>query len=252
MPNSDKIKFFIKTREGKCQVLFLFLFLVSVGLNPQKILAQGKEMGGGIGAFNYTGDLAPYIDPVNFRPAAQIFYIRNLRKSWAAKFTLTGGRIAGSDQREVDALAGVRDYSFADNLFELSVAAVYHFLDYRGERALVNFSPYFTLGGGMFLMYRNDKVADYSSIQFVVPMGVGIKWNISPYLDLGFEFVARKTFFDYLDNVSREEIVNQASSTYQFGSWNQNDWYYYTGVSLSYIFYEVDCPNPWHKKIKIK
>lgn len=249
MLNSDKYNIKSILKKGKYNRVFLFLFftfsLFSVSINAQK-----NEIGIAAGAFNYTGDLSRNLNILNFRPAAQIFHSRNFDKGVASRISVTGGRIAGSDLLNGnDVLARQRNYSFSNGMFEVSAALVYHFLDYKGAKTLVNFSPYFTLGGGIFVLFRNDKITDYSSIQFAIPMGVGIKWNLSPYIDLGFEFSARRTFFDYLDNISREEISTQSGSNYLFGSWNENDWYYFTGISISYLFYDIDCPNPWHRRL---
>jgi hypothetical protein len=42
----------------------------------------------------------------------------------------------------------------------------------------------------------------YSLTQFAIPIGVGIKYSVAPYVTLGVEFGFRKTFTDYLDDVS--------------------------------------------------
>jgi hypothetical protein len=249
MQNSDKLTLELLPKKGKYNRIFLFLFFVFFSF-PVHLHAQKNEIGVAAGAFNYTGDLSKNINLLNFRPAGQVFHNRNFNKGVASRIAITGGRIAGSDQlNRNDVLAQQRNYSFSNGMFEVSAALVYHFLDYKGNKTLVNFSPYFTLGGGIFVLFRNDKLADYSTIQFAIPMGVGVKWNISPYIDLGFEFSAKRTFFDYLDNISREEISTQSGSDYLFGSWNENDWYYFTGFSISYLFYDINCPNPWHRRL---
>ena len=35
---------------------------------------------------------------------------------------------------------------------------------------------------------------------------------------------------------------NNSVKNYQYGSGNDNDFYYFTGISISYIFYRIPCP----------
>ncbi len=46
----------------------------------------------------------------------------------------------------------------------------------------------------------------YSLWQFCVPMSIGWRWDVGQHLNLGFEFMYRKTFTDYLDGVSGKYI----------------------------------------------
>lgn len=45
-------------------------------------------------------------------------------------------------------------------------------------------------------------VDPYSNWQIAVPFGAGVRYRLSPYLDLSFEIGYRQTFTDYLDDVS--------------------------------------------------
>jgi hypothetical protein len=73
-------------------------------------------------------------------------------------------------------------------------------------------------------------------------MGGGAKFLLGKRFSLSVESGARKTFFDYLDGVSDGDIFIK---DYQFGNPNDNDWYFYTGVSLTYIIYKIPCPFPY-------
>lgn len=46
----------------------------------------------------------------------------------------------------------------------------------------------------------------YSLWQFCIPMSVSYRWDLGKHLNLGFEFMYRKTFTDYLDGVSGKYI----------------------------------------------
>jgi len=85
---------------------------------------------------------------------------------------------------------------------------------------------------------NEEKVTDYSSVQPVIPFGVGVEYDLGERLNLGFEFGARKLFFDFLDNVSGGDPTIK---NYQYGNLHDRDWYYSTGVTLTYTLYSVPC-----------
>lgn len=159
------------------------------------------------------------------------------------------GSLKGGDNPSADALATKRNSSFSTFMGELSIAAQYHFLDFKSDNDLVRFSPYLTAGAGLFTFNRTAKNANYSTVQVSIPFGGGIKYRLSPNWTLGSEFTAHKTFFDYLDNISEENVTTQSNSSFQFGNWKDNDWFYYLGVSISYTFYNVNCPVQFKKKL---
>ncbi len=68
-----------------------------------------------------------------------------------------------------------------------------------GEISWVNLQPLHTEGEG-FPEYPNRK--NYSLTQLNIPLGVGVKYYVSESLNISFELVYRKTFTDYIDDVS--------------------------------------------------
>lgn len=210
-------------------------------------VAQSKEFGGGLASFNYTGDLMRSYSVPNQTVGVNLYYIRNFNDGWAGKLNFAAGRIKGSDQNPIDPQAQVRQASFQEFITEISGQATYEFLDFRSDRALVKFTPYLTAGAGFFLINRAEKNADYSDIQLMIPFGAGVKYSLGPLWTLNFEFAARKLFYDYLDDISVQEVTDKRNSDFQFGDWNDNDWYYLTSISISYTFWAVDCPVPLKK-----
>lgn len=73
----------------------------------------------------------------------------------------------------------------------------------EGTNKWVALQPLGTEGQG--LMEGRDK---YSRIQLAIPLGIGIKYNISRQISMGVEFGARYTFTDYIDDVSTTYIDN--------------------------------------------
>lgn len=221
------------------RIVFLFLFL------PLFSRAQSSEIAFGIGTFNYTGDLARNYNFLNSKPAGMVAYRSNISRSVSFRAALTAGKIGASDaKRPIDAFAVERNASFNLFLYELSLATEYHFLDWRSEKRPLRFTPYVVTGLGLFgLAGIPNKAAEYSSVQPSVQIGVGFKYVINPLWYAGVEFSMRKTFFDYLDNVSEG---NPARKNYQYGNPNDNDNYFFLGLSLTRTFYTIPCPgNPY-------
>ena len=225
------------------RLLLFSLFGLST-LPVTSLLAQRSEVGFGLGTFNYTGDLVRKYDFSFSKPAATVFYRSNLSKVVSFRAGVTGGLIGASDRRPIDAFAQERDASFDIFLLEASTVLEYHFLDWRDEKFLHRFSPYMFGGLGLFFMSGNeDKPAEYSNVQMAIPIGAGVKYILNPKWYMAVEFGIRKTFFDYLDNVSDED---SGVKNYQYGNPFDNDNYFFFGISLTRTFYDIPCPtNPY-------
>jgi hypothetical protein len=209
------------------------------------VWAQRSEVGFGIGTFNYTGDLSRNYNLLNSKPAATVFYRSNLSQVVSFRASLTGGKIGASDKRRpIDAFAEERDASFNIFLMEASTVMEYHFLNWRSQKRILRFTPYMFLGLGLFGMSgEQNKTEQYSNIQGALPFGLGFKYVINPKWYLSAEFGARKTFFDYLDNVSAGD---QRFKDFEYGNPNDTDLYYFLGISVTRTFYEIPCPtNPY-------
>ncbi len=125
---------------------------------------------------------------------------------------------------------------------ELSGVFEYHFLDWRDARRKLRFTPYLFAGAGLFGISGNDhKAAEYSNVQLAIPFGAGMKYVLNPKYYISLEVGIRKTFFDYLDNVSGSP--NTTNKNYQYGNPNDYDNYFFTGISLTYTFYDIPCPS---------
>ncbi len=220
------------------------LLFLTILLATSSATAQRSEIGFGIGTFNYTGDLSRTYNFLNSKPAGTVFYRSNISKVASFRIGLTAGKIGASDKRPIDAFAEQRDASFNIFMFEASAVMEYHFLNWRETKRLLRYSPYMFGGLALFGMSgTQSKPEEYSNIQGSIPFGAGIKYVLNPKWYLALEFGARKTFFDYLDNVS---IGRRTSKNYQYGNPFDNDAYYFLGITLTHTFYDIPCPtNPY-------
>jgi hypothetical protein len=222
------------------RVIFFLLFFLAAGT----LVAQRSEVGFGLGTFNYTGDLARSYNFLNSKPAGTVFYRSNLSKVVSFRVAITAGKIGATDKRPVDAFAERRNASFNLFLMELSTVMEYHFLNWRDNKRMLRFSPYLFGGLGLFGMTGNrSKPEEYSNVQGSIPFGLGVKYIYNPKWYFSLEFGPRKTFFDYLDNVS---VGRQNNKNYQYGNPFDNDAYYFLGITLTHTFYDIPCPtNPY-------
>ncbi len=227
------------------QIILKAFGVVGLVVIAHTLSAQKSEVGFGIGTLNYTGDLARTYNILNSKPAATVFYRSNLSKVVSFRAAITGGKIGASDKRPIDAFAERRNASFNLFLMEASTVMEYHFMNWRDDKHIMRFTPYLFVGLGIFgISGTQNKPSQYSNVQGAIPFGLGMKYIINPKWYIALEFGARKTFFDYLDNVSTGS--NQLVKNYQYGNPYDNDNYYFLGLSITRTFYEIPCPaNPY-------
>lgn len=203
--------------------------------------AQFMEFGGGLGAMNYSGDLVRGYSLSTSSFAGTAFYRMNFSEIFTMKLALTIGSVKGSET-PIDPFARERGHSFNTNILEASTVFEYHFLDFKSQNSPVNYSPYVFGGFGIISFNDAPANADVGRFQPVIPMGVGFKYLFQKKYTIGFEAGARKTFFDYLDGISDGD---QTIKDYQYGNPKDEDWYFFTGITLSITLFNIPCPFPY-------
>jgi hypothetical protein len=221
-----------------------FLIVAALFCVCETVQAQRSELGFGIGTFNYTGDLVRTYNFKYSKPAATVFYRSNISKVVSFRATITAGKL-GATEKPIDAFAIQRNASFDIFLFEGALGMEYHFLNWRDDKRPMRYTPYLFAGFGLFGIAGNDtKTAEYSNIQGVIPFGGGFKYIMNPKWYAALEIGVRKTFFDYLDNIS--DFTDQTQKNYQYGNPNDYDNYFFIGVTFTRTFYDIPCPtNPY-------
>ena len=73
-----------------------------------------------------------------------------------------------------------------------------------------------------------------------IPMVVGYKTSLANRFVLGFEIGARYTFTDDLDG-SNPVNDKEDFQSLKFGNTNNNDWYVFTGITLTVTFGRKPC-----------
>lgn len=205
------------------------------------IHAQIHEIGVFAGGSNYIGDVGSttYISPNE--PAFGILYKWNKSPRHAYRFSYTQSQISGNDNDSKEPGRQNRGYRFTNNIKELSAGLEFNFFDFNLHQERPKFTPYIYTGLSYFMfdnLYLNSgqtqKNGTKSSI--AIPITLGIKTNLSRNFILGLESGARYTFTDNLDGSNPND-----SGSPKFGNLNNNDWYVFTGITLTYTFGEKPC-----------
>jgi opacity protein-like surface antigen len=207
--------------------------------------AQINEIGVFLGGSNFVGDVGKttYIAPEKL--AFGVLYKWNKSPRHSYRFSYTQSTVTGNDFDSSETGRNRRGYSFKNNVKELSAGLEFNFFDFNLHDYHRKVTPYIFSGLNFFMydkLYRftsNPTVTQsISSSSFAIPIILGIKSNITPSIVLGAEVGARYTFTDAMDS-SNPNTKN--TNILQFGNLNNNDWYVFSGITLTYTFGEKPC-----------
>jgi len=223
---------------------YLILFILSIFF-VQTSHSQIYEVGVFAGGSNLIGDVGPttYIAP-NAPALGLLFkWNRSPRHSW--RVSIIYSDLKGDDRKSDDPRRKERNYSFDSNLLEISAGMEFTFLDFDLHQSGNKITPYLYSGISTTLHpnYFFDNAGEYTSENtdswaIGIPMVLGVKSKITNNFILAFEIGARYTFSDELDgSVPDAEFREQLS----FGNINSNDWYVFTGFTLTYTFGQRPC-----------
>jgi hypothetical protein len=220
---------------NKLFISFLCLFVFTTSHS------QIHEIGIFLGGSNYIGDVGStnYIYPNE--PAFGILYKWNKSPRHSYRFSYTQSQISSNDSDSKEPGRYNRGYSFTNNIKELSAGIEFNFFDFNLHDEKPKFTPYIYTGlsyffyDGKYLASNRIETSGIST-SIAIPMTVGIKSTISRSLILGLEVGARYTFTDNIDGSNPSN-----GSLPKFGNINNNDWYVFSGVTLTYTFGEKQC-----------
>lgn len=213
------------------KLITLFVLLTSFSLLGQEIRHK-DEIGAGFGVMNYSGDLAQGFNTQNLSPSLQLFFRNNFSNNYSVlRANILLGTLKANEADLSDPLPNQRQLKFDASVVEFSVLYEYNFLNYReisgGKREDNYLSPYIFGGVGAAIM-----VGGTSPAYLVLPIGLGLKYQLSKNWNLGLEASVRKTFSDQLDGFADDELLNSSS---------KYDSYYNLSFSVSYTFYSDMC-----------
>ena len=220
-------------------IFLLAFFSVSIGLN-----AQTYEVGVFAGGANMIGDVGRtnYILPSGLAFGGLFKWNKSKRYAWRG--SLTYGKFTADDNKSSTTARQQRGYVVDNKVLEASAGMEFNFVEYNLHKLGPAFTPYLYTGVTYFrydYSYFNGGVLqDISQTDgsFAVPMTVGFKYRINQFLIFGAEIGARYTFTDNLD-ASNPKGSN--FEEFKFGNILSDDWYVFSGVTLTYTFGRKPC-----------
>ncbi len=199
----------------------LALMLTTFESNAQSFYAIRRErsliVSGGTGVATYMGELAnpgDYLD-------AKLNLVGGLKyrvsQRIAVRTELTWFQLRGSDDLADDVSRIKRNLSFSSNNFEVNLTGQISL--FQKGKFFYQRPPFNVYGfGGIGMLYFNPTTkyqgtkyalqplktegVSYSRLVLAIPFGAGVRFRISPAIDVVVEGGYRKLFTDYLDDVS--------------------------------------------------
>ena len=206
--------------------------------------AQTYEIGLFLGGANFIGDVGRtnYIYPSDFAVGGIAKWNKSKRYAWRG--SLYYGRFNIDDTKSDLSNRQQRGYAFKNSVKEVSAGLEFNFVEYNLHKLGPAFTPY--LYTGLTYFRYNYHYWDAGVLQnldqeegaFAIPMTLGVKARITQYLIFGAEIGARYTFTDNIDGSNPE---GSNFEQFAFGNINSNDWYVFSGITLTYTFGRKPC-----------
>lgn len=247
--------------------VFLFGFImVAMSLSGS---SQTMEIGPFVGGSYYIGDLNPAFHFNQTQLSYGALARFNLHRRWAVRLSYYRGKVKGSDAQN-QAVEG-RDLNFVSKINDFSVVAEFNFWDYFTGSKKNYWTPYLFMGAGFFTFnpqsYSGEDLQPlgtegqnigfngskpYNKWGLSFPFGFGFKYSLSEKIGLGVEWGMRKTFTDYIDDVSTTyyldgpeinpdniaQVLSDPTMDHepymQRGNEGTMDWFNYFGLSVTY------------------
>lgn len=259
-------------------VLVFAVVLFSSGLFSQK-----NEFGFLIGGTYYVGELNPYKQYNQTHLGCGLLFRKNLNSRLSIRLSGNYGKVSGADSLNDLEIYSNRNLHFKSSLFELGGIVELNFFNYKpGDIKKDRYTPYLFTGLTYFYMNPMAQLGDdwydlqslgtegqgsplnskdhYKLNQISMPFGIGYKANLTKRICISFEYGLRKTFTDYLDDVSgyyvnnadlreengviaayfadrsiKQEGINGTNEGSMRGNPDNKDWYSFSGVIISFV-----------------
>ena len=209
----------------KESVLFLCLIMSMTVIKAQTVWEGGVFAGMAV----YSGDINPTLTPrfQDFTPSLGLIARTNISNRIGFRGGITYLRLEGDDDNYESRKS--RDFDFKTNLVELSILGEWeplgsnrYYTDAAGNVNLDKLiSPYLYAGVGLMGGVLNTNFSNYngngeeikagiqkdraygnSLLGVSIPVGLGIKFDISEGFTFAIEGCVRASFTDYLDGIS--------------------------------------------------
>jgi hypothetical protein len=208
-------------------VILVILFFNATLINSQ-FQSKNLEIGAGVGAYIYQGDLTPNRigSFKTMKPGLHLFANKIASSHLSYRLNLAISKLKGDESKYSNpAYRKQRNFKFKSQLIELSGLAVW---DIRGNdfyRDKGRFSPYVFTGAGLSFLNIKPDWSNFNAEFFnsesevmtglntdsqkklpkvlpFIPVGTGLRYEISSRFAVNVEATYRFIFTDYLDGFS--------------------------------------------------
>jgi hypothetical protein len=258
--------------------IVLFFFFLSL---PFKIFASFtirpySEIGVFGGTSYYLGELNHvHFSPKVMQGAGGIFYRYNLNGHYALRTFINYTEVKGYDAYSENVFEKNRNLSFKSIILEVGTTLEFNFYEFALYRDAKRVITPFIFGGINYFYFNpqgnlNGAWVDlqplgtegqgssgfpdrkkYFQHQIAIPMGIGVKVKLHRFA-ISAEWGIRKTFTDYIDDVSttyvdpkllsadasqlanRTNLPSESLINKQRGDSKTTDWYVFTGITVSF------------------
>ena len=212
--------------------LFVFILIVTAGAefaDAQSFYSVRRDRSliftAGVNTSTYYGDLKDNADLLDVKPSLSLGLMYYASKRLGVRAEFSWVTLSGSDANSTSEGKNVRNLSFTSGNYELAVSGVVNLIP-QGGRFYQR--PQFNVYGfaGVGVLYFNPKAeldgkkyplrplltegVAYSRVTPIIPFGLGAKLKVTPFFNLALEAGWRKTFTDYLDDVSTVHVDNNS------------------------------------------
>lgn len=216
---------------NKIFLVSLFSVLLGYGFAQRANHRSKSELGLMGGGMYYIGDLNPTGHFQQTNPYAGLLYRYNVHSRMAFRSTFSYGTMDASDANSNSDFQLNRNLSFQTDIFEFAAGVEFNYAAYQTGHDKHWISPYVYAELGVFKMnpktnYNGELVelqplgtegqgtelsqrGLYSTTQFCMPIGIGVKMSLSKNVCFSLEYAVRKTFTDYLDDVGNNRYADR-------------------------------------------
>ena len=225
----------------KALIISLLLFNLIINIKIVFCQSTDWEIGLMLGGSNYVGDInnmfkngkddskewnqfESSFNMYNVHIMGGVIARYNFNPRWTLRVSVLFSKLSGEDSHFDNA----RNLSFYTNIQDVAINGEFNFLDYRTGSLQHRVTPY--IFGGIALFHFNPKTdiidkngekqtlslhdyhtegqgfydgrTNYHLLQVSIPFGLGMKFSLTKYVCLGLEWGFRKTFTDYIDDIS--------------------------------------------------
>ncbi len=188
------------------------------------------DIGGGLGMTGYLGDANTsnlWGNP-SWDVEALFRYILNPRFAFKTNFYV--GALRGNSADMTNVFPDGQTFKFNTTFYDLGEMVEFNFFNYgmgRKYQKLSRITPYITAGLG-FTVWTTDGTANAT---LNIPFGIGVKYKLNKRVNLGMEFLMKKTLSDKLDG---ENLSDPYQIKHSF--MKNTDWYSTLTFTISYEF----------------